>query len=319
MAVTVIPNVTNWTVAPINGQAGYFTLMNTWLSQSTSVIASLQTAITAQNIANNEINELAIQVEDNATVATSLANYQGVWSSATTYSKGQSVSSGTLYYISKVDSNLNHIVTDTNYWLPNPINDKLDKDFSILTDKAIPTDNDIIVLREISGLLKKLSWANLKATLKTYFDTIYAPLSSTPVFSAYQTASNTSLTTNTTTKILLTTEEFDTDNQFDTTTSKFQPTIAGYYQIDTTVRFGAASFSGECSCQIFKNGVSYKVETKTPVSTAQKHFSSLSEVVYMNGTTDYLELYCVANGTSLVIVGDGQRGTRFGGFLIRRA
>ena len=68
MAVTNIPNVQNWTVTPQNGQAGYFTLMNTWLGQSTLVIASLQAAIVAQNKANSEINTLAIQTENNAII-----------------------------------------------------------------------------------------------------------------------------------------------------------------------------------------------------------------------------------------------------------
>lgn len=68
MAVTIIPNVTNWTVTPQNGQAGYFTLMNTWLGQSTSVIQSLYDAIEAQNMANSEINALAIKVQDNADI-----------------------------------------------------------------------------------------------------------------------------------------------------------------------------------------------------------------------------------------------------------
>jgi len=68
MAVTTIPNVTNWSVTPQNGQVGYFTLMNTWLSESTAVLASLQTAINAQNTANSEINALAIQVADKEVV-----------------------------------------------------------------------------------------------------------------------------------------------------------------------------------------------------------------------------------------------------------
>ena len=70
MAVTNIPNVQNWTVTPQNGQSGYFDLMNTWLGQSTLVIASLQSAITAQNAANSEINTLASQVsqDTNTTV-----------------------------------------------------------------------------------------------------------------------------------------------------------------------------------------------------------------------------------------------------------
>lgn len=125
MAVTNIPNVQNWTVTPQNGQSGYFDLMNTWLGQSTLVIASLQTAITAQNAANAEINTLAIETENNAIIATGLANYQGEHNTLTTYSKGQSTSVAGLYYTSKVDGNLNNAVTDTNYWLSNPINDKV--------------------------------------------------------------------------------------------------------------------------------------------------------------------------------------------------
>ena len=42
-----------------------------------------------------------------------------------------------------------------------------------LTDKPTPIDTDHIGIQETSGLFKKLSWTNLKATLKTYFDTIY--------------------------------------------------------------------------------------------------------------------------------------------------
>jgi len=189
MAVTIIPNVTNWGVTPQNGQVGYFTLMNTWLSESTAVIASLQTAIDAQNAANSEINALSIQVANNATVATGLANFQGAWSSIITYSKGQSIESTTgskIYYISKVDSNLNHSVTDTNYWLYNPINDKLDKDFSALADKTTPADSDIFATRETGGLLKKLSWANIKASL----DSLYVKLTGNQTIAGVKTFSS---------------------------------------------------------------------------------------------------------------------------------
>lgn len=168
MAVTNIPNVQNWTVTPQNGQTGYFTLMNTWLGQSTLVIASLQTAIAATNTANNEINNLAIQTENNAIIATGLANFQGTWNNIATYSKGQSVEStmgSKIYYTSKVDNNLNHAVTDTTYWLYNPINDKLEKDFSTFTTKSTPIDTDILPIMEVDKTLKYLSWANLKATL----------------------------------------------------------------------------------------------------------------------------------------------------------
>jgi hypothetical protein len=47
------------------------------------------------------------------------------------------------------------------------------------TGKTTPVDADYIGLMDsaASNVLKKLSWANVKATLKAYFDTLYAPLS----------------------------------------------------------------------------------------------------------------------------------------------
>lgn len=46
------------------------------------------------------------------------------------------------------------------------------------TDKATPIDADLIPLSDSASSfgLKKLSWLNIKATLKTYFDTLYMAL-----------------------------------------------------------------------------------------------------------------------------------------------
>lgn len=49
------------------------------------------------------------------------------------------------------------------------------------TVKATPVDADALGLSDsaASGVLKKLTWANLKATLKTYLDTLYEPADAT--------------------------------------------------------------------------------------------------------------------------------------------
>lgn len=51
------------------------------------------------------------------------------------------------------------------------------------TSKATPVDADMIGLMDsaASNILKKLSWANLKATLKTYFDTLYSGITTATV------------------------------------------------------------------------------------------------------------------------------------------
>jgi hypothetical protein len=50
--------------------------------------------------------------------------------------------------------------------------------------KSTPVDADMLGLMDsaAANILKKLSWLNLKATLKTYFDTIYTTLSSLGIF-----------------------------------------------------------------------------------------------------------------------------------------
>src|SRR3954466_13623867 len=43
------------------------------------------------------------------------------------------------------------------------------------TSKTTPVDGDQVALVDSAGsnIVKKLSWSNIKATLKTYFDTLY--------------------------------------------------------------------------------------------------------------------------------------------------
>jgi len=55
-----IPLITNWSVTPQNGQVGYFTLMNTWLFESTNVISSANTSITKMNEAIEYVNNIAL-------------------------------------------------------------------------------------------------------------------------------------------------------------------------------------------------------------------------------------------------------------------
>lgn len=61
-----------------------------------------------------------------------------------------------------------------------------------------------------------------------------------PAFSAYQSVAQT-LASTTITKITFTTEEFDTNSCYDTSTSRFTPTVAGYYQINGSLNANAHS------------------------------------------------------------------------------
>lgn len=118
-----------------------------------------------------------------------------------------------------------------------------------------------------------------------------------PAFSAYASASQT-VTTTTQTKVAIDTENFDTNNNFDTTNNRFTPTVAGYYQVNGSLRgSGTATFTSIAG-YIYKNGSPYKRAQITASLTAGNNTSiTVSDIIYMNGSTDYLELWGNINGT----------------------
>lgn len=106
-----------------------------------------------------------------------------------------------------------------------------------------------------------------------------------PAFSAYQSSAQT-ISAVTFTKIQLQTEEFDTNNCFDSTTNyRFTPNVAGYYQINGSIYYNGAA---TCQIYIYKNGTLFKRGSQVNTTNVE---SVVSALVYFNGTTDYVELY----------------------------
>lgn len=114
-----------------------------------------------------------------------------------------------------------------------------------------------------------------------------------PAFSAYQSSAQT-LSSSTATKITFTTEEFDTNSNF--ASSTFTPTVAGYYQVNASIAAGASYTTGRT--MLYKNGAEYKRGNTVFTDGGQFIVSAL---VYCNGSTDYVEVYgFLATGQALV-------------------
>ena len=119
-----------------------------------------------------------------------------------------------------------------------------------------------------------------------------------PAFSAYLSASQT-ISSATFTKVQCNTEEFDTNSNYDNATNyRFTPTVAGYYQVNGEIS-GLATVNSAMLCAIYKNGSAYKYGNFfVPATTAGR--ANVTALVYMNGSTDYIEMYGYVSGTGTV-------------------
>ena len=97
----------------------------------------------------------------------------------------------------------------------------------------------------------------------------------------------------------------------------FAPNIAGYYQINASLpAFDTVNGSGYV-LYIYKNGSAYTISSALPVVSGTSTISgSVSQVVYLNGTSDYIQIYARFIGTAPVFFG-GATGSYVSGSLIR--
>jgi hypothetical protein len=135
-----------------------------------------------------------------------------------------------------------------------------------------------------------------------------------PAFSYYQSSAQT-LTGGTNTKLTFTTADFDTTGGM-YSSSRFTPTVAGYYQVNAAFIVGASYTTAQCA--IYKNGSSFKIGAENYGSlSGTSNGWAVNGLVYCNGSTDYIEIYAViANGQALLA---GSPNTYFQASMVRAA
>jgi hypothetical protein len=139
-----------------------------------------------------------------------------------------------------------------------------------------------------------------------------------PAFRA-RLASNQTVTNLVTTKASLTVEDYDTANCYDTSLNRFTPNVAGYYMIIAKLYMEAASALQGGFLHIYKNGSSVSLSGIADSSaTLSAAAFTTSELVYMNGTTDYVEMWAVVYGSTPRFEADASA-TALTGFLVRAA
>ena len=119
-----------------------------------------------------------------------------------------------------------------------------------------------------------------------------------PAFGAQITTTQT-VTTGVATKIQFGTENFDTANAYDNATNyRFTPQVAGYYQINIGIYANGSSIT-QLNLYVYKNGSQTGTQaafTNNNSTTSQCVF--FSQLMFLNGSTDYIEGYGLLTGTS---------------------
>ena len=155
--------------------------------------------------------------------------------------------------------------------------------------------------------------------------TLNSVMKNTPAFEAYLGGSGgQAVSDNTVTLVQANTEVYDTDSNYDTSTYRFTPQVAGKYLVYGSVlaEVGSSSNMNENYIYIKKNG--------SNITEYEKNFASnpiridliqVSAIIDMNGSSDYLELYGRINsvsGSGQLFESDSQykRATAFGAYRV---
>ena len=139
-----------------------------------------------------------------------------------------------------------------------------------------------------------------------------------PTFRAHQTTANTGVASNTYTKVIFNVEDWDSDNCYDTSLYRFTPNVAGYYLMQVNCQIPYTSSAARVMPTLYKNGSLYAEGNAATGLSNQYPSAQCCWLVYLNGSTDYVELYAnmdVTSGTPK-IGGGGSVRTFFGGYRI---
>ena len=139
-----------------------------------------------------------------------------------------------------------------------------------------------------------------------------------PAFSAYLGGGTQSINSGVFTKVTFDTETFDTNNNF--ASSRFTPTVAGYYQLNTNILFNGIASGVIATVAIYKNGSNYARGMSGYLNNTSGDLELVATTLaYANGTTDYFEIFAFQNSGSAKTIFNDVGLTSFNGCLVRSA
>jgi hypothetical protein len=156
--------------------------------------------------------------------------------------------------------------------------------------------------RPISPIIGAQGYNTTYGGVEVYNGSAWDLITGGPAFYADMGSSQT-LSTSSYTKIQMNTKVFDTNNCYDASTNyRFTPTVPGYYLV--TIQIFWVSTVVSPSNAVYKNGSLYssRYDQGTFTNLMQGHIV----LMYLNGTTDYIENYAqISSGSTGTYTGTG--------------
>jgi hypothetical protein len=137
----------------------------------------------------------------------------------------------------------------------------------------------------------------------------------TVAFRVHRNGVDQSVSTGTTTLVDMSTKTFDTAGAFDLAADRFQPTVPGYYFLNGTAAITDLASTQWLQALIRKNGVSVAAPYVHSGSASDDPVVSASAVVYLNGTTDYVDFAVHHSHGSARSIRGAAGFTQFQGYL----
>lgn len=164
-----------------------------------------------------------------------------------------------------------------------------------------------------TGTITGISVGGLPDAIITQAELASGVAGTAPAFSAYA-GTGTAVSASTWTKISFDTESFDTNSNF--ASSRFTPTIAGYYDISACI--GVSSTAAQnIWIAIYKNGSVWQYGSLMTQNVTVGGLNNMAGLVYCNGSTDYIEIYGLSSTAQTLSTGSAF--TYFNGAMVRSA
>jgi hypothetical protein len=174
----------------------------------------------------------------------------------------------------------------------------------------------IVIAGDTSGSVTLDAPANAGTTVLTLPATSGTVMVNGPAFSVSRITTNQSISIGVYTKVQFNNVSYDTNSNWDAANYRFIPSVAGYYQFNLNVT-SASSGVIAVFTTIWKNGT--ESAWATLQTSGGRSTPTVSTVLYMNGTTDYVEGYGFIEAGTSPVFQSGNARTSFSGCLVRGA